>query len=1010
MIDFKRVLSAAIALLGTAVLPGGADETSPVPALFDNWQVEQGLPQNTISAIARGPRGYLWIGTHKGLVRFDGTRFTVFDRENTPALGSDFIRELKADAEGSLWIATRQGLNRWQDGALTLYTPDDGLLHAAIQALFVEEKGPLWIGTLEGLSRFDGGGFTNFRRHDGLIHDSVWVLEGDGSGRLWIGTQDGLSLFQNGRFTNYTTADGLPDNQIYGLHVDRRQRVWVSTATQLGLFTDGRFVVQSTGAVPNPGPVWAFLEDDRGTLWVGAEHGLLRLAQGIWSHHGPPEGRSGSRVRAFWQGNAEGLWIGTHQEGLYQRRERKVSYFGTGEWWSRVTAWTVREGRRGHVWIGTDEGLTQIAPDGEIRTFTSRDGLPSSIVRTVFEDRRGTLWIGTALGLAWMRDGQIRPYLTAEGQIHPRVKCFAEDRDGHLWVGTHGFGLHRHAEDEMTVYTTDDGLPDDIVRDLHVDAAGALWIATNDGLSRFEDDGIKAYTSRDGIPRGEINSLYGDAAGDLWIGTAQGLVRWRDGSFTHFSEGSGFFTESLFTVLEDEYGRLWFSSRSGILSVDKEELNAFADGRESEVAYLVYDEYDGMRSREGSSGSQPAGWRSRSGKLWFPTLKGVAIVEPKPVAAREQPVVWIEEVVIAGRSLASGQRAVLPPGTRSFEFRYAAPAFLAPRKTRFRYKLEGLDEDWVEAGDRRQASYPHLPAGEYRFRVIARHHGGAWSSEGDVFELYLKPHFYETWYFYLACALGLGLAARGIHHYSVRRLVRHNEELRRMQKELETKNAELERFTYTVSHDLKSPLYTIQGFIGFLEKDALAGDQQRVASDVSQIRGAADKMRQLLDELLELSRIGRMVNAPEEVSLVELAREAVEIVARRIDDCGAEVVVADDLPVVTGDRRRLLEVFQNLIDNAVKFTCTQSRPRIEIGVRDGDGEDVLYVRDNGIGIAPRYHDKVFGLFERLNPQDEGTGIGLALVKRIVEFHGGRIWVESEGEGRGSVFYFTLPGA
>ena len=235
------------------------------------------------------------------------------------------------------------------------------------------------------------------------------------------------------------------------------------------------------------------------------------------------------------------------------------------------------------------------------------------------------------------------------------------------------------------------------------------------------------------------------------------------------------------------------------------------------------------------------------------------------------------------------------------------------------------------------------------------------------------------------------------------------EEREQLIEELEAKNAELERFTYTVSHDLKSPLVTIKGFLGLLENDIVKGDTLQIQGDISHIRDASETMQLLLDDLLELSRVGRSVNPPEEVHLSELARDAVKLLASQIAERVVQVDLHPDLPVVFGDRPRLLEVYQNLIQNAVKFMGHQPEPRLEIGVKEEEGKDIiLYVRDNGIGIEPRYQDQVFGLFDRLDPGVEGTGIGLALVKRIVEVHGGRIWVESAGLDQGSTFYFTLP--
>jgi signal transduction histidine kinase len=228
--------------------------------------------------------------------------------------------------------------------------------------------------------------------------------------------------------------------------------------------------------------------------------------------------------------------------------------------------------------------------------------------------------------------------------------------------------------------------------------------------------------------------------------------------------------------------------------------------------------------------------------------------------------------------------------------------------------------------------------------------------------------------------------------------------------ELEKKNAELERYTYTVSHDLKSPLITIKGFLGYLEKDAVAGNFERFRTDLERVGAAADRMGQLLDDLLELSRVGRIANPPEQVALADLAAEAVQLLSGPIAARGVQVTIAPDLPVVRADRVRLGEVFQNLVENAVKFMGEQPHPEISIGVRHDNGETVCFVRDNGIGIEAQYQQKVFGLFDKLNKQSEGTGIGLALVQRIVEVHGGRIWIESEGPGKGAAFCFTLSAA
>jgi signal transduction histidine kinase len=226
--------------------------------------------------------------------------------------------------------------------------------------------------------------------------------------------------------------------------------------------------------------------------------------------------------------------------------------------------------------------------------------------------------------------------------------------------------------------------------------------------------------------------------------------------------------------------------------------------------------------------------------------------------------------------------------------------------------------------------------------------------------------------------------------------------------DLEAKNAELEHFTYTVSHDLKSPLVTINGFLNYVERDAESGNLDRLRADTQRIRDAVNRMYRLLSDLLELSRIGRLVNDSEMISFNDLVDETLKIVYGQLEERGVTVRTQPGMPAVYGDRQRLMEVLQNLVDNAAKFMGNQVNPLIEIGQSgEEDGKPVFFVRDNGIGIPPEYHERIFGLFNKLDPNSGGTGIGLTLVKRIVEFHGGRIWVESQ-TGRGCTFYFTLP--
>ncbi len=298
----------------------------------------------------------------------------------------------------------------------------------------------------------------------------------------------------------------------------------------------------------------------------------------------------------------------------------------------------------------------------------------------------------------------------------------------------------------------------------------------------------------------------------------------------------------------------------------------------------------------------------------------------------------------------------------------------------------------------------------------------AWLVFGDVYGLYtpnqvvhsVPGDFFSTSLILVATAVMVRLISEAMFK-SNRRLQQELQERKEIERqrekliiELEAKNAELERFTYTVSHDLKSPLVTINGFLGYLQQDALSGNTERLKQDTQRIQDAVNKMHALLSALLELSRIGRLMNEPENIPFADLVNEALDVVHGQLEARHVTVQTQPNLPIVHGDRQRLIEVLQNLIDNAAKYMGDQPEPHIEIGQKgEENGKPIFFVRDNGMGIAPQYHERIFGLFNKLDPRIEGTGIGLTLVKRIIEFHGGRIWVESEA-GKGSAFYFTLP--
>jgi signal transduction histidine kinase len=473
----------------------------------------------------------------------------------------------------------------------------------------------------------------------------------------------------------------------------------------------------------------------------------------------------------------------------------------------------------------------------------------------------------------------------------------------------------------------------------------------------------------------------------------------------------------VYLLLRDPEGRLWCGTDDGVAVWDGDRLR-----------HLGF--RHGLVGRETNRG---AGLVDHRGRLWIGTDQGVSIYRREyDLPPASPPAVSLAGLEVDGTRHPLNAAVKLDPDPGTLAFHPRVVAFSRPEEVRVRYRLDGFDSRWIgpESAAAVPIRYTNVPPGSYRFQVKAGWPDGPWSAAVTSATINIARPLWRRGWFLALLASTLGVLILGAHQLRLqavrgrnrelealnRQLEREVAERRRMEGEreeliadLEAKNVELERFTYTVSHDLKSPLVTIQGFLGLLRRDVEAGDAERAAHDAGRIESAAGRMGILLDELLELSRIGRVVHPDEPVPLDELVHETVQLLAGPIVARGAEVVVVDrGMPVAYGDRVRILEVFQNLIENALKFMGDQPEPRVEIGAEPRGDQVLATVRDNGVGIEPEYREKVFGLFERLQPELEGTGVGLAIVRRIVELHGGRIWVESEGAGRGATFRFTLP--
>jgi len=720
----------------------------------DVWTADAGLPQNTILAVTQTADGYLWLATEEGLVRFDGVRFTVFNKENNSSLQANDIRALLVDHSDNLWIGTNGGgLTRYKDGAFTTFTTRDGLANDAILSLHEDPHGAIWIGTDGGgLSRYANGRFQTFSTKDGLPDDAVFAMCTGPDGSLWIGTHAGLGRLQNGRLHSYSTKDGLGKDDIRAVYADRRGDVWVGTnGGGLGHLSEGRFVTFTTRDGLAGNVIWSIGEDASGSLWIATgDGGLSRFRNGQYASYSTKLGLPSDQVWMTFEDKEGNLWLAT-SGGLVRLKGGAFTTYTTREGLSSDVILPVFEDRDGAIWAGTGSAGLNRLKDGTVTVYTTRNGLPSDNVYSINQDGSGTLWAGTRQGLAQLRNGVFKAVTGLPNEV---VQCTFIDHSGDIWVGTRG-GLSRYSNGKFVTFSSKDGLSNDNVHSIYEDAAHVLWIGTGGGgLDKFENGHFTAYTRSAGLSNNVVWAIAGDASGALWLGTNNGLNRFKDGKFTIFTTRNGLFDDAIFLILDDRRGNMWMTSNRGVFRVAFSDLNWFADGKSKLIKSLAYGVADGMKSKECNGGFQPMGWRGRDGKLYFPTQKGLSALDPYRLDVHPtEPHVVIEQVIVDHKSFDPRKTIQLPPGKGEMEFQFTALSLTAPEKIRFKYMLDGFDKDWVDAGARRVAYYTNIPAGEYKFRVIASNHDDVWSDKGASSAVTLQPHFYQTYTFAVICSV-----------------------------------------------------------------------------------------------------------------------------------------------------------------------------------------------------------------------------------------------------------------
>ena len=986
---------------------------------FDQWTADDGLPQNSVYSIAQTSDGYLWLATVDGLARFDGVRFTVFNKSNSPGIINNRFTALFEDTRGALWAGTEQsGMVRYHHGRFDNFSAGEGARINWIGGT-ADDNGLIFISQSK-VSNFSDRGSSPFEPQT-YRFDAAQVLQ-QKNVRLYCESD---TCYVNGRRLSFSPAEDLPEYKLkaaartangeFWLLTDRRELVRVENGKVVRTFNAGdglpKIPLEFIAGAKTSLISW----DGKDSLWLTdletmRNELLLRMPADARAETGdiyPPFLEGESVFQSSYQDGEGNLWFGTLRAGVYRARKQIVKTFSTAEGLTDNNVYPLFENDGGGVLVGTTSGLFNLQND----LFVPVESPRNSPIHAFGRNHVGRIVFSVA-GNLYVRDGNRSvPFLRERIPSLRTIHAIHSGRENELWLGAED-GLMRFKDNVLSKFTTENGLAGNDVKVIIEAQGGGLWIGTYGGLSRYQNGQLTSWTESDGLPSRTIRALYEDADLALWIGSYDGgLARFKDGTFTHYDTSIGLYNDGAFQILEDERRWFWISSNHGIYRVNKDELNEYADGNRQTITSIAYGKSDGMLNAECNGGSSPGGLKTLDGRLWFPTQDGVAMINPSEIKSNSRPPpVVIETVKIdnelseppigtdeLGAADSNDDEKSTPPVTdirinpnqQNFEISYTALSFINSENLRFKYKLEGLDDDWIDAGTRRLAYFSHVPPGKYMFRVIAANSDNIWNEQGATLTIVVLPPFYRTWWFFTLAVFGLVAAAVLLFWRSVSQLNRKHAAERAFSRRLiDSQEQERKRFAAEMHDGLGQSLVIIKNRARLSlkqpdKKEAIIDHLENISATAShaihEAKEIAFNLRpHLLDRLGLTKTIESMLGKVFSAGEIEF-----DAVIDEIDD-----VLEKDSEIL------LYRIVQECANNIVKHSQAE---RAMLRIERSDETLTVKISDNGLGFD------LAAAGDNLSKRSFGL-VGIAERTRLL---GGKLNIESK-PGKGTNISIMIP--
>ena len=734
----------------------GLDPEKPIHQNIQTvWTSNQGLPSDNITSVLQDNKGYIWIGTFNGLVKFEGIKFKVFSHNSQNGFKSNSATVIFEDSKKTLWIGTNgNGLAAYKKNEFTMFTMENGLVSNYINTISEDDSGNIWIGTRKGLNLLNESWKISTLDYLEIKNESINIAYKDQNGKMLIAAgKSGLfEVFEN-RLKQTKYSKFLKNFEILSILDDKNGKIWIGTKNNgLFIYNDGKLKSYPVLDNINVKTVNTIKYGNKKSVWICTDSGIFRFYNNNFSAYTEKSGLSNNQVVDFYEDLEGNAWIATSRGGLIKLSESKFYSISKKHGLIHNTTNVIMNDKDGNYWIGTDKGLS-LYRNSSFLDHPLTKKMSNIRVRHIIQDSSDKIWVCTysKLGIVSFADGKIKSYSTENGLSSNRCRFVLEDKDGKIWVGTSN-GLNTIVNNRIINYTKKDGLNDNYILSLFRDSRENIWITTNGGgVNLFKNDNFISYSTKDGLASDVVFSVFEDSRSTLWFATNNGLSRYKNNKFLNYSVEDGLFGNAVFQILEDRKGKFWMTADIGIFTAELVDMEHFAERKLNKIKMKLYDNLDGL-----PGASTPVSWgiHNKNGEIWFPTLNGVANLNTLALISNQfKPPVFIEEILVDNRKYSPDNSLILKPDYKRITINFAALSFVVPDKVKFKYILEGFDDDWSDISTERHASYTILPPGNYNFRVIAVNNDGLWNKDGISFKIIQKPYFYQTIWFNLLLIL-----------------------------------------------------------------------------------------------------------------------------------------------------------------------------------------------------------------------------------------------------------------